>query len=344
MREFYAHYKTPGHVVELSVFIAAAQSVEEIGNAILRETLGLSARVEVYVDVPEEGSHLQKILLGVTIVGGFLVGTSTFLANLSTIADSEFLNSLSKARYDRTITEMAIEFLDRKKLPEENEQTENILDDPEKASEVCKHLEKIIASTSRIVLEDDPESLNFKRNRELEYILKHARASFYSACFDSKKVKAVGFSRDEEFPVDRSVFLERALFPVRDDEEASDVEWIVQRSNVVVSSPNFRKNDQTSRKWKGHVELSGVRLFTIEDEKFWESLRKHKLVFDDNTELSVQWVIGFEKGREKHRVVVRVLKVNGANFGSAVSDESALEIVGANEPRQGSKQRSLFDL
>jgi hypothetical protein len=192
-------------------------------------------------------------------------------------------------------------------------------------------MEIIISTVGREVFLRDRENLKFRNNLELEYILQNSQSHFFQAAFAAPEIKSVGFTELDREAIPRSKFLERSIPPHRLPEQKKEVTWAIQVSNVVVWSPNFQESDQNSRKWKGIVTLGGVRHFTIEDKAFWIALRSHEIVFDDATELTVQWGVGFENGKEVTRKALRILKINGTDFGKLLSESEAFEILNVDD-------------
>lgn len=327
MQEFYAHYQVPSHLVDLETFVAAARSIEQIGNAVLRETVGLGAELAIFVDAPLPGSHLQKLWIAVKIVSTVCVTSTATLASIATVMDSKAMNEISERVFGDKLVDLFLDFLDRPNEEREKEETINLVDDEVAAIKCCADLETIISAVSREVLSRSREKISLKNNSDLEFILQEAQSGFYQAAISNVELKAIGFTPEESFPVSRSQFLERAIPPKKLPEKSKETVWSIQISNVVVWSPNFQESDQNARRWKGIVSLGGVRHFTIEDKSFWNSLRSHKVVFDDATELTAQWAVGFELGKEVERKALRILKVNGVDFGEPLTEQEALDFL-----------------
>lgn len=203
--------------------------------------------------------------------------------------------------------------------------------------------ELIIALLTRRVLEMRPEELEEVCGKKF-IDASEARSEFYLACLDDKNIKAIGFSHDNEFPIRRESFTERAIRPVRSEEVEEEPSWAVHIENISVTSPNWEKNDQQYRQWKGKDSDNSNCLFTIEDPNFWSLAKIKGLRVEVVDELRVQWAIQYVKGKPKKRRVLRVLQFNRKKLSDPLTD-AELQVILRNwhVGQHSSSQTSLFD-
>ncbi|MCF6318997.1 MAG: hypothetical protein L3J83_06925 [Proteobacteria bacterium] len=88
-------------------------------------------------------------------------------------------------------------------------------------------------------------------------------------------MRAIGFSEDPKFPIDRNQFSSMQVAIPKKEEDDDDV-WIVNTITLKVTSPNWDRQDK-KRKWKGKDESEHERYFIIEDESFWSLVLNEKI-------------------------------------------------------------------
>ncbi len=155
-----------------------------------------------------------------------------------------------------------------------------------------------------------------------------ARADFYLACFDDKEVQRVGFTSSDDFPIPRNSFPERAQRPDRREKEEAPPEWAVSIENIFVTSPNWDKEDQRTRQWKGKDQARRDCYFVIDDAEFWGLVIKKDLHVEVLDNLKVQWAYQMVDGRPKNRRVLRVLEFNGDKLAEPLAPAAIKAVLG----------------
>lgn len=154
----------------------------------------------------------------------------------------------------------------------------------------------------------------------------------------------IGFTPDEEFPVPRTSFPERAQKPVRKKKDEEEPEWLVAEDWVRVDSPTWDQDKQRSRKWLGVDQQSRSRYFVIDDAEFWGRIRKKELQFEGSDRLVVQWAYQIIGGKAKNRRVLRVLEFNGRKLAEPLSSDAIAAMLGSFSTVEASRSApSLLD-
>ena len=171
-----------------------------------------------------------------------------------------------------------------------------------------------------------------------------ARADFFAACIENRDVKRIGFSSDDDFPIPRNQFPERAQKPARKEKDDEPPEWTVTIEGIYVTSPNWDQEDQKTRQWKGKDSVRRDCYFIIEDAEFWHLVKRKDLHVEVLDNLKVQWAFQVTDGRPKNRRVLRVLEFNGDKLAEPLTPDAIKALLGdfttADAPRG---QQSLFD-
>ena len=209
----------------------------------------------------------------------------------------------------------------------------------------CQKAAKIVVAMARGVLEKSPSELQ-KVGMEIGALADalDARADFYAACINDPEVKRVGFTPEDDFPIPRNAFPERAqkLFRKQKDEEPP--EWAVSIESIYVTSPNWDREDQNARQWKGKDQIRRDCYFVIEDAEFWHHVKNKDLHVEVLDNLKVQWAFQIVDGRPKNRRVLRVLEFNGEKLADPLRPEAVRALLGAYSEYEASVgQQTLFD-
>ncbi len=171
-----------------------------------------------------------------------------------------------------------------------------------------------------------------------------ARADFYVACIEDPEVKSVGFTSEDDFPIPRNQFPARAQKPVRKLREEEPPKWSVSTESIYVTSPNWDKDDQNSRQWKGKDQTRRDCYFVIDDAEFWHHVKNKALHVEVLDNLRVQWAFQNADGRSKNRRVLRVLEFNGEKLADPLPPAAVRAILGSYEEFEASLgQQTLFD-
>ncbi len=110
------------------------------------------------------------------------------------------------------------------------------------------------------------------------------------------EVKGIGFTPDDDFPIPRNSFPERAQKPARKKRRRRNQSGWCPEENIYVNSPNWNEDKQNARKWQG-IDLSRrERLFVIEDAEFWRRIKRKELHFEGLDSLKVEWAYQWRTG------------------------------------------------
>ena len=225
--------------------------------------------------------------------------------------------------------------------PDEDDESSRERDD----AAACREAAKITVEMARAILESPPERLD-RVGMEVGALpdALDARADFYLACIEDREVRRVGFTPDDEFPIPRSSFPERAIRPERKDRDETPPEWVVSIESIYVTSPNWDEEDQKARQWKGKDQIRRDCYFVIEDREFWQSVKRRTLHVEVLDNLKVQWAYQVVDGRPKNRRVLRVLEFNGEKLADPLGHDAISAILGEYSAVEASRgQPSLFD-
>lgn len=171
-----------------------------------------------------------------------------------------------------------------------------------------------------------------------------ARAEFYEACYHDPDVKRVGFTPEDDFPVPRNSFPERAQKPARKKKEEEEPEWVVAIEGIYVTSPNWHQEDQKTRQWKGKDAVRRDCYFVIEDQEFWFRVKRKRLHVDVLDSLKVQWAYQIVGNKPQKRRVLRVLEFNGDKLAEPLPPDAINSILGNYSNVDASRgSPTLFD-
>ncbi len=195
--------------------------------------------------------------------------------------------------------------------------------------EECQISAVIVTEMARGILEKETEELaQVGVNATSMPDVIEARNEFFEACIADPDVQGIGFSREDDFPIPRYSFPERAIKGTRKEEEEDTEPWEVVIESIYVTSPNWDKGDQKFRKWKGKDSVRKDCYFTIEDDEFWEHVRFKDLHVNVLDQLKVQWALQKFDGKIKNRRVLRVLEFNNEKLAEPLSENALHEILG----------------
>ncbi|WP_152988072.1 hypothetical protein [Paracoccus sp. MKU1] len=346
----YIHFDVSDHFLNLDTFIRTAESARKVIEALDETFFNGGLEYELIVLPPAEGTFLSK--LGVLVAGpaavfAFLntdVG-GAYVEGLTGRSPSEWAKSFGE--YHRTLIEGVSE--ETTEPDEEDTRLEVIEGSPEiptmSESETCKEAAQIVVAMARGILEkgqDELEKVGMEVGALADAV--DARADFYTACIEDRDVKRVGFTPDDDFPIPRNSFPERAQKPARKPKDEEPPEWSVSIESIYVTSPNWDKEDQKTRQWKGKDQIRRDCYFIIEDTEFWYKVKNKALHVEVLDNLKVQWAFQNTDGRPKNRRVLRVLEFNGDKLADPLPPEAVRAILGQySEYEANIEQRSLFD-
>lgn len=346
----YIHFDVSDHFLKLDTFIRTAESARKVIDALDETFFNGSLEYDLIVLPPAEGTFLSKLAIwisgGTAAVFGFLntdVG-SAYVEGLSGRTPAEWAQTFGedhRARIDSILEESEAQ---------EDETKSDVIEGPQKASpsssdEACKEAAQIVVAMAQGVLEKSPDEL-LKVGMDVGALpdAVDARADFYAACIEDRDVKRIGFTPDDDFPIPRNSFPERAQKPERKPREDQPPEWSVSIENIYVTSPNWDKEDQKTRQWKGKDPIRRDCYFVVEDAEFWHKVKHKALHVEVLDNLKVQWAFQDIDGRPKNRRVLRVLEFNGDKLADPLPPTAVRAILGQysnNDGRIGPK--TLFD-
>ncbi len=347
----YIHFDVRDHFLKLDTFIETAENARKVIDALNETFFDGGLEYELIVLPPAEGTFLSKLALwisgGTTAVFGFLntdVG-SAYVEGLTGRTPAEWAQSFGEDHRAR------IEAFQIETETPENHEKQFWRDrsppggSPTTADEACKETAQIVVAMTRGVLEKSSDELQ-KVGMEVGALpdAMDARADFYVACIQDRDVKRVGFTPDDDFPIPRNSFPERAQKPTRKPKDEDPPEWCVSIESIYVTSPNWDKEDQKTRQWKGKDQVGRDCYFVIEDAEFWQMVKQKALHVEVLDILKVQWAIQNIDGRPKNRRVLCVLEFNGDKLADPLPPAAVRAIVGQfSQYRASNGSGTLFD-
>jgi hypothetical protein len=332
----FIHFDVTEHYLDLDTFIQTADSVRKVVEALDRTLFGGGSGFEVIVLPPSEGTFGEwlgihpKKKFSAAAIAVFLCTPQgeAFTKGLTGQTTSEWFEDVG------IVMRQGIETATDQLLSEEGAVEKPSSDDTSTdavAEAACKATTRIVTTMTRGILELGTDALN-KIGVDFGDLpdAMDARAEFYEACMKNAEVKGIGFTPDDDFPIPRNSFPERALKPVRKKkEEEEEPVWVVSRENIYVNSPNWNEDKQNTRKWQGNDSSRRERLFVIEDAEFWGRIKRKELHFEGLDSLKVEWAYQLEDGKLKHHRVLRVLEFNGAKFADPLTPDAINAILGS---------------
>lgn len=346
----YIHFDVSDHFLKLDTFIKTAESARNVIDALDETFFNSSLEYELIVLPPAEGTFLSKLAVLVGVPGAVFVFINSdvggaYVEGLTGRSPSEWAKSFGedhRARIDAFQVET--------ETPENDEAGFDVIEGPPESSpidtdEACKEAAQIVVAMARGVLEKSPDELH-KVGMELGALpdAVDARADFYAACIEDGEVKRVGFTPDDDFPIPRNSFPERAQKPARKPKDEEPPEWSVSIESIYVTSPNWDKEDQKTRQWKGKDQIRRPCYFVIEDAEFWHKVKHKALNVEVLDNLKVQWAFQNTDGRPKNRRVLRVLEFNDDKLAEPLPPAAVRAILGQYSEYEASiGPRTLFD-
>lgn len=328
------HFQVPEHSLPLRDFIATATSASDLLEALNQEVLGGKLKFQVLVVPPKPGTFLE--LLAVAIVGGGalwgFVGSDIgkgFVEGLTGKPPAEWAKSLGRYFRSKLLDDSSGELLTT------SEQVDSIA--------MQKFEVLLIGEIFKAFLTENSDKLHRlgitpKSFREAF----EARNSFFQACQNNKKVQAIGFTEEEEFPLKRRDFAAQLVALPAKLETEKPLEWVVGVERVIVPSPMWSKELQARRGWFGKYGDGKEAHFVVEDEEFWLKRDTGVLHLKPNDHLRVQWAYIEARGRRSQFRVLRVLDFNDQSLSQPLSDEALRAILGGYTSNDDD-QHLLFD-
>lgn len=327
----FIHFDVKDHYLSLTTFIQTADSARRIVEALDRTLFRGEGGFEIIVLPPSPGTFLQRLgvhpkkKLTTAAVAVFLCTPQgeAFTKGLTGQTTSDWFEDAGGLLYEALEAAAAA-------LLAGDEGMEDNVDAVQYDTEVaCTAAARIVTSMTRGILELGTETLN-KIGMELGDLpdALDARAQFYEACYNDPDVKQIGFTSEDDFPIPRNSFAERAQKPPRRKKEEDEPEWVVSLEPVRVDSPTWDQDKQKTRQWLGVDFRNRDCYFVIEDAQFWGRIKNKELHFEGSDQLKVQWAYQMVAGKAKHRRVLRVLEFNGVKLSEPLSPDAISAILG----------------
>ena len=346
----FIHFDVEDHFLKLETFIETAESAKKVIEALNSTFFDGALDYELVVLPPESGTFLSKlaVLLGIPSAIFYFLNTeigAAYVEGLTGKSPAEWANEIGKDHQALIQSFQA----GSSQEGEGEEEKVDALEPPlavrgdDKAA--CRTGAKIVVAMARGVLEKSNNEL-MKLGMEFGDLpdALDARADFFAACIEDNEVRRIGFSNDDDFPIPRNQFPERAQKLARKEKDDEPSEWSVAIEGIYVTSPNWDQEDQQSRQWKGKDSVRRDCYFVIDDAHFWDLVNRKELSVEVLDNLKVQWAFNVVDGRPKNRRVLRVLEFNGIKLAEPLTSDSISAILGyyttARAPRT---HPSLFD-
>lgn len=339
----FIHFDVKDHFLKLDTFIQTAVCARNIIEALDETFFQGSLKYELIVLPPDDGSFLSRLALSVT------AGATAVFAFLNSDVGAAYVEGLTGKPPVEWAQEIGQDHRERVREAYEMiepDELDTVADTkPESDQAACRSSAKIVVAMTRGVLEKDTGELS-KIGMEVGNLpdALDARAEFYAACIGDGEVKRIGFTPDDDFPIPRNSFVERAQKPVRKEKEEEPPEWVVSIESIYVTSPNWDVEDQKTRQWKGKDQIRRDCYFVIEDAEFWRLVKRKDLHVEVLDNLKVQWAYQLSDGRPKNRRVLRVLEFNGDKLAEPLASDAIKAILGGYSTLDAPRSEpSLFD-
>lgn len=246
------HFDLPRHVIPLATFIETAESAGRIAEVINQELFGGSFTLDVVIVPPEEGSFLSQLGIVVTAVGIFVAG-AIVSGPLGDFGSGIFEEIVSKDASD----------MGKELVQGVRNAFEELASSSENREAKCVAASIVTVAAVKWILQEDNEELEALPMAPALKDALVAKRRFYEACRDVPDLKAIGFSRQPNFPIKRRDFQRISQIPAGMDDD----EWRVAIEDITGTSPNWNRRD-TARNWKGADQDGHARFFVIRDERF----------------------------------------------------------------------------
>lgn len=342
------HFDTPEHKVELAALSAASMAIDELIFNLSTTVFGISAGVEVHAVAIDEGGFTLNIN-----IGWKTVAIPTVLAGFFHLSESGVVNGFIKGLTGKDIPEYSEQLGSTLRQWSESRADYDLIqpDYPtylhEEAEEAAGNL---LSDLTAAFLEADNETVRqyAQRTQHVDEAIV-SRKKFFEACLEDPAIRAVGFSAANDFPIQRTEFLQRAAMPLPTDSSTQKIRWQVITQTILATSPNWDRADQKLRRWKGKTISGSTVFFSVDDDLFWEEAEKGGLYSDTINIMDAQVLCAIVDERTIERIVVKVVTFNGQEISSPLSREEIEEMIEAltepdddASPRPHGPQPSLF--
>ena len=339
MASILIHYDVSDDYVLLETFVRSARAAERTVKALNAELFNGELEFELVILAPESGSLKQ--LIGIALKG---VTSVTFVVwAVIQVMDSDSVREISEELFGKTPSQAIVDRIRRFK-EEKSSNADGLTADLENEARLI--VEDFVSRSAQRGLELPRDKIaKLPLSIELKYEFEAAQSDLFGGALRDASVRAIGFDEEDDFPIKRNQFAERAVIPQPPREEEIEEDWRISIQRLRVTSPNFDKDDQAYRKWKAKGTSGVPILFEIRDEEFWQNLKNRSIEFSETTEIEVQIATLFVKDRASKHVVIRVLKLDSKKLAEPLSEEALKASLGEfayleDNPDQG----GLLDL
>lgn len=347
----FIHFDVDEHFLKLDTFVETAESTRKIIEAFNTTFFQGSLNYELIVLPPKDGTFRSNLALwvggGVTSLFAFLntpIGFA-YIEGLTGKPPTEWSSEIGQDHREGIQNLQESRSLEDKVWQESDDGLEPLAPLPDDEDAACRTGAKVIVAMTRGMLEKNNDELT-KIGMDIGDLpdALDARADFFAACFKDHDVKRIGFSNDDDFPIPRNQFQERAQKPARKEKDDEPPEWKVTIEGIYVTSPNWDQETQKIRQWKGKDSVRRDCYFIIEDAEFWHLVKRKDLRPEVLDKLKVQWAFQVIDGRPKNRRVMRVLEFNGEKLSEPLPLDAIKARVGDFMTVDSTRdQLSLFD-
>lgn len=319
----------PGHAIPLATFVRTAEQTEAVIRALSGVLFQGELRIELVVLPPEEGSFRAR--LGVWVAAGL----AAVWAGIESDVGKGLIRGLTgeePAHWSQLLGEKVRWIVEDLTDPDQRP----VPDEEEFAARVVSEI-----ATSFLSRDNDDLARAGIGQRQFREAFE-AKNEFYRACVDAPQVRAIGFSEEADFPIQRSDFVRlQTVLPAKEDDDV-DHPWFAETTTVKVTSPNWDRNDR-GRRWKGRDQQGRDRLFLIEDEGFWQRASVDAIHTHVIDVIKVQWAFQGSSEHRRNLRVLRVIEFNGEPVSVALSDQELEAAVGWLRELADRQQSDLFD-
>lgn len=315
----------PGHQIPLATFVRTSQQTEAVLRGLSRELFGDELQFDLVVLPPDDGTFLTRLGLILSgVAGAFWL----------------FLESDIGKGFVKGLTDQQPAYWSEALGRELKTSIEHAPDDAKHSfADDYDYGARIVSEMTTSFLRKSTDELarigitpgKFRDAFE-------ARNQFYHACSETPELRAVGFSEEPNFPIQRSDFVRlQVSLPPPDDED--DHPWFVATVILKVTSPNWDRHDR-ARKWKGRDLGGRDRHFSVEDKDFWHHAVAGTISTHIIDEMKVQWAFQGKPDQPRNCRVLRVLEFNGLQMSEPLSVDELQAALG----RLGELPRDRWDL
>jgi hypothetical protein len=333
LTHFIVHYDVPQHFVRLDAFIGTASAAKDALNAFNLAFFDGKLQLDLVVYAPESGGLVQRF--GVKINAW---SKSLLLIGAIPFFDTPTMQGVFMELFGTTSEKMIVQAVHEGKIAaiEYIERFDDLVKNE------TQYVETLLCVVTARTLEIDRRLIDSaKISSDLKHDLASAQCYFYDSLIKDPSIRAVGFSKEDDFPIQRNQFPERAIHPpLKEEPVASD--WIVGHFPIRVTSPNFDKDDQANRKWKGRFRTGQNVLFEMLDDDFWKKLKSGEVKFTETTEIEVQLAYKNLNGRSRDHRVIRVMSVNSVILADPLTEAEIRAKVGAFSSAASSDLKDFF--